>query len=199
MVEYNILELLETYAEGRLKEGAVIKAVEDGSSYTFKKGNLHHLTSAGYVTSPVEVTVELTELLFIVESKEYTPVGFMEAMRLLGENQPVYVEDGSAKRLILDIESLINRDEYSSISLYEAVFENVYFKEADKAVPKTETNKHKLTEADAYTILEAYHKLGRTVPDLAYMYDVTTRMIYYILDGTYWADVYNRYTAKNSK
>lgn len=49
----------------------------------------------------------------------------------------------------------------------------------------------KISAEDAFNILLGKRFFGRTVASLADEYGITTRMVYYILDGTYWSDVYD--------
>lgn len=66
--------------------------------------------------------------------------------------------------------------------------------EAVEVEPMPETSKgKKLTEADAYNIHHKYHFVKQSVTDIADEYDITPRMVYYILDGTHWFNVYEAF------
>lgn len=54
----------------------------------------------------------------------------------------------------------------------------------------------KLTESDAHDILIKYHFKQRHVTGLAEDYKVSVRMIYYIIDGVHWRDVYDSFHEK---
>ena len=55
----------------------------------------------------------------------------------------------------------------------------------------------KISAEDAFNILVSKHYFGQPVTSLANQYGITTRMVYYILDGTHWSDVYD-YFKKNA-
>lgn len=51
----------------------------------------------------------------------------------------------------------------------------------------------KLTEGDAYNIHHLYHFVKIPVAEIAKEYHISERMVYYILDGGHWADVFKKF------
>lgn len=58
---------------------------------------------------------------------------------------------------------------------------------------KIQNTKGQLDSKDAYDILHKNHVMNASVKDLAEEYNVSERMIYYVLDGTHWNDAYTEF------
>ncbi|MFG3611461.1 hypothetical protein [Rummeliibacillus stabekisii] len=180
MREISFTELLQSYNSGEILEDQIITDVKTGDRMTFNNGSLRYVTESEYITSTVALERTLLESRFVVESRELEELTFSEALEFLRDN----------KSILIRFKGIENLSEITDISRLEGfqlgnLLQYQYFIETEKR----HESKGKLSSRDAYTILNEYYRNERPVAELAAAYGVTKRMIYYILDGTYWADV----------
>ncbi|MGG4390504.1 hypothetical protein ABEU97_20440 [Priestia megaterium] len=195
-----------------LIKGVLIGEVQNGDTFetgsghkvVYRNGVLSWVTSGGYIGSAVTLTEEnmLETFTKVTDEKE---VSFLEALPLIAEGTEVRLELESREYVVKDLEELdaLIEKEY----MWE-IYNNAECYVKDKVEPKEikgiaihnggyieikPTVTKKLDSKDAYDILYKYTIMNASVKDLAEEYDVSDRMIYYILDGTHWHDVHKQF------
>lgn len=201
------VELVESIFSEEVENGDVFVAT-DGTEIVYKDGALRYLTSGGVITSTVAVTDDnLNSLWYRKEAKpELKKVTFLEAVRYLAEERKevsivVHYDKEHNSNGSYTVSNLYEFEELLKYEyLYDLYFNSEYYlTEAFEVEQEVEPEKsresigRKITAQDAYKILHQRHFLQRSVASLAEEYGITTRMVYYVLDGTYWKEVYDMF------
>lgn len=207
MVDFKFHEVVIGIIVGDIKEGTKFKT-STGFDAVYKNGMLSWVTSGGYIGSPVAVTQEILGETFSVPNPVTTKeLTFFEAMQYIAEGDAVEVDvDGRLYTVDCfgDLDNLLSNHEYIkdvykakfTVELESAEVNELPFSDEpepdteDTAFAKTATLGKKLGRQEAWEILNKYHFTKQSVEQLANRYEVSTRMIYYILDGTHWKDVH---------
>jgi len=138
-------------------------------------GNINTLDDLEDVLINHEYLRDMYEMACFVDDKE------------LGVVEPV-TETVKVVDKVLDLETTVDLPFSDLPEPYVAPKELAYQNELSQSGKK-------LTESDAYAILHMYHFSKFSVIYLADRYGVSTRMIYYVLDGTHWTNVHEQFHA----
>lgn len=200
--KFDLVEIVQDLTEGKLLKGSVL-VNKSGQKVTVKDGSLFWLTDAGYISTPVAITLETLKDEWALEYPKLTKqVTFSEAVDqlYLGERVLFVVDHGREYEMdSLDMLEAVLEDQEFLRRMYES---EIYILEVQDipdiaaeslADDITETFGRKLSESDVYRIHHLRHFVGATVESIATEYLVTMRMVYYILDGTYWNNVYKEF------
>jgi hypothetical protein len=231
MEQFNFHEVVIGILVGDVAEGDTFTTTS-GFKAVYKDGVLSWVTQGGYVGSPVAVTAEVldevfymetkfemaevdfkdaldfikmgTEVLFVIEGREYTVDSFEELDELISSkeyfedvyNAGIYVEitqeeKAIAEQILLQVNEsephVLTPDE---IRYIEQDLVPSILKELEELGEESRVAGKKLSFGEAYNIHHQYHFVKRSVAEIAEGYGVSSRMIYYVLDGTHWADAY---------
>ncbi|MCM3639679.1 hypothetical protein M4D68_00770 [Priestia aryabhattai] len=213
MKHYTLIDIVVGIHSGSIVEGDTFKT-DSGHRVIFRNGVLAWVTSGGYIGTAVTVTEENIAESFEKISEEQI-VSFPEAMELLAQCKQIRVELDSRDYVLNDLEELdaLVEKEY----IWELYRNGVYYVVGEQAetepvktlgltingkgflelsgdgTVKIQNTKGQLDSKDAYDILHKYHVMNASVKDLAEEYDVSERMIYYVLDGTHWNDAHTEF------
>lgn len=204
-------EVVNGIASGDLAENTVL-ANSSGTKAVVSNGSLLWLTSAGYVSTPVSISNDTITEVWVVEKATVTKeVSFTEGVDLVAKGKTVTFvssDDGffEVSRL-RDLEELITKD-----STLDALYYGSAFYEEETVISSINADNgsvrinagtinvgdvditnvgKKLEGSDVHRIHHLKHFLGKTAESIALEYGISTRMVYYILDGTYWNDIYH--------
>jgi len=175
-------EIVEKLGKGEIDERDSIKT--DTDELRFVNGSLHYLTDKGHLSEKVVIDLETLGKEYELE-KRPEKFDIFEAFRRVADGKevtaPFYIE--GTVRTVKELVSCLEVIGLDNIS-------NVVFIEEEKS---SNHKGQKLTEEDAKEVF--VKRLGKGVPvaDLAEEYGVSERMVYYILDGTYWSTVAQEY------
>lgn len=204
MTEFAFHEVVIGINVGDVEEGTEFKT-SSGFHALYKNGVLRWVTNGGYVGSPVTVSKEnIAEVFTVLEPEAYEKISFTDAMQYLAEGDTVsLLLEGREYDVsnFTELDDLISNHEFFA-DVYKATFtvpvekkavELPFSEDEKEPEPVPDVHSKKLTHVEAYSILHAYYISKVPVIQLAFDYEVSTRMIYYILDGTNWGNVHKQF------
>lgn len=193
-------EVVKHIQDGKVREGEVLRW--DSGKMTLKEGILYHVTESNVVTTPVIITEEVLFGTFSKVPNVKTEYTLIEALEKLDAGDTIFSE-------LIEIENeVLVSFEFNTLHEFR---DTIAHKQASLILPllkakwgvlsgnhvgKDTLDGHKglkLTSNDAYDILVSYHHFNVTAKELGNIYGVSERMVYYIIDGTYWGHVLKRY------
>lgn len=219
MENFKFHEVVIAINVGDIAEGDVLLTAS-GAKAVLKEGVLTWVTTGGYASTPVAVSIENMNELFLLEKNEdKVEYIFSDAVHFLADGlQMTMVVDNREYPVSSydDLDSIIETQEYFSdvvtakfIAL-QSDLEKVYPSVSTEPViaqdavagiladiEELSKSGKKLTAEDAHEILFGFNCLSIPVTTLAEDFEVSPRMIYYILDGTHWAEVHEKYFKGN--
>lgn len=218
MTYATLVDIVSGILTGKVQDGDIFETAS-GHRVIYRDGVLSWMTSGGYIGSAVTVTEDVIEEIFSKVTDEIK-ISFVEALPLIADGKEVRgLVDGREYILtsLEDVDSLVTDKEYLA-DVYNGVFfvrdekEKARDQKAEQSITfpvvlgfeKMEQvfaelgkalsgNSKKLTGADAYNIHHLYHFVKMPVKEIADKYGVSDRMIYYVLDGTHWAEVHEQF------
>lgn len=198
-------------------ENETVFVNKTGDRIVYIDGALRHLLRNGIVSSPVTLTNDIVSAEWhTIDAYTTVKITMGEALERLSKREPVRViVNLNISRTIENdlgtIDSLTQLNEMIAegiVSLYELYHQAKFCFEKKEEQPRvqkdtysvdtTTPKKHsgrKLTEGEAEAILYDRHYNKKSVKDIAEKYGVTERMVYYVLDGTYWFNVWKEFHA----
>lgn len=201
MNKFTFHELVIGIIVGDVKDGAEFET-SSGLKAIYKYGSLTWVTQSGYIGSPVVVNIESINETFTLKTKVVDKeLSFTEAMQYLAEGDTVFATiEGRGYQLhdLEDVDSLIENKEYFgdvykaryTVPVEETVEDLPFSDEPEEAEPSKTRQGIKITSSEAWDILHQYNFAKKSVNQIADTYGISPRMVYYILDGTHWAVVY---------
>lgn len=192
-----------------------------GERIVVKDGALRWLTKNGYVSNIVGVTLDTVTDTWKREKDTGKELTFAEALELIDKGNKVHFETPAGEKYwvrdMAQLEDLLTL--FITIGhLYSSKF---YSDEGNTVVDAVNTEDTgitleldevkvdglldafnigkdrekgaKLTEKNVYAIHFRRTFMKDSVASLAEAFGVTERMVYYILDGTYWGDVHKQF------
>lgn len=193
---YNLADIILGIIQGKVKDGDIFES-NSGFRIIYKDGVLCWLTSGGYIGSAVVINDEtVNEVFNKVAYRRKRFIEFAEALELIAKGKGVTFIVEDSREYVVDsldaLDEIICDKEYLG-DLYNAtifVEDETELVETDEADGLDEDSVRKLTKADVYNIHHLYHFVGWAVPYIAKQYNISERMVYYILKGERWQDVY---------
>lgn len=204
MSDYKTLgEVVSGISSGELAEGTVFNN-SLGTKAVVSGGSLLWVLENGYVSTPVSITNDtVTDVWALVSNVDLVEVTFTEALDLVAEGTKVTLETVDLERF--EVNDLVDLDQIiGGVVDLEVLYYGKAFYEIPKRITAGTINAEKATaisvgkkleRADAHRIHHLKHFVGKTAESIALEFGVSTRMVYYILDGTYWNDVYKEFQA----
>lgn len=192
-------DIVEAINQGGIKEGTVFNG-ENGEQIVYTDKALRYLTSSGFVSTIVSVTDEnVTQGWTVKESsKKSEPKTLLEALPHIanGERVAIVVHYNAVKTAgqeyevssLVQLEAVLNKEYLSD--LYKHADFYVLSEDKEAGDSGRESVGRKITATEAFQIHVDRKHFHKPVAVIADEYGITTRMVYYILDGTYWADVW---------
>lgn len=184
----NLGEVLIAIVNKGIGEGDVLTNLSTGERVIVKEGSLHFLTFNDYVSNEVPLVHGMVTAQWELEKKSFNEVTLAEALEAVVRGTTVYLDDRTKVDSVAD---LLEEAEHI-IDVSDSKLENLVFRvKADDAEP----NKHarKTTKTEAWAILMDYNFELMSAKNIADKYGVSLRTVYYILDGTFYAEVYERF------
>lgn len=171
-----------------------------GEKATIQDNSFLWLTGTGYVSTPVAITADtVTDVWRKVGAKFDKEITFAESIEYVatGEEVKYHVNAGTNNSSVYIIDNLMELDDLISSVYVKDLYNGKTFVSSKTAgettVEKTaDSVGRKVTEEDVRRIHELSHA-GFTAATLAERFNITVRMVYYILDGTYWNNVYKEF------
>lgn len=222
MDQFKLHELVIGVMVGDVSEGDEF-ITSSGFKAVYKDGALTWVTQAGYVGAKVAITKEsLAETFTKVNGQEIEKISFVDALPLIAEGVSVTIDMGHEQYTVNslgELEDVIEFKEFLAdlyktpcyITLanpavakpvpFEMTADDLQYVEKElvpailkelEAVTADKAGK-KLSAGDAYAILHQYHFVKRSATSIADAYQVSPRMIYYIIDGTYWTEIHDTF------
>lgn len=197
-------EIIDGVLSGEIKSGDEFTTA-NGEKAIYLDKELKWVTHNGYESTAVTVNFSNMLVSWNKVDKYRREITFSEALKILHKGISTVSFELPHETYDVDnlgeLEEIIEKHEY----LYDMHEASIYvtgnpviIKEEPAATPEVELATPrkglKLTEEDAIRIHEMYHFLGKSVVDIAEHHSVTTRMIYYILDGTHWSKVHENFS-----
>lgn len=195
---------------GDIKEGDKF-TTSSGFNAVFKDGKLSWVSQNGYVLSPVSVSTENLKEDFFLQGSSRVEISFADALDFLAMGDKVIV-DVEGKGREYEVTSLSGLDEVIEKEYFADLYHSQWYVEAtdeemkvvaevmkEVELPFTDLEEDtvsvgkKITEAEAYNIHHLYHFAKFSVAQIADKYGISTRMVYYILDGQRWEEAYNEF------
>lgn len=178
-----LYEVIMGIALGNIKDGDVVKTDTDTLKYI--DGTLVYVTEKGYISEPVVINEETMAKEYVVDEDKEDFL-FHEAIRVVNDGQAVLAPFYS-ELPIKDLNDLADFVEWAHSCNYS--LDTINFVKAEDVEEPKEKRGQKITEEQAKDIYVQRH-MGVPVSSLANEYGITERMVYYILDGTYWSNVH---------
>lgn len=196
---YTLTEIIAGIRSNAFINGDVLEN-SLGEKATIQDNSFLWLTGTGYVSTPVAITADtVTDVWRKVGAKFDKEITFAESIEFLAKGEQVQyrVNEETIDSATYTIENLGELDSLIDREYIKDLYNGKTFvssKTADEtAVEKTtDSVGRKINEVDVRRIHELSHA-GFTAATLAERFNITVRMVYYILDGTYWNNVYKEF------
>ena len=215
---FTLLDILTGIKEKVVTDGDMFET-QSGLHAIYKDGVLAWVTSGGYLASAISVTDEnMSEVFNFIINNNNIKISFAEAVDLLAKG--ITVKIGQHELISLDdLEDVIYKHEYlKDMYEMECFVDGSHLEPTAEPDPEVDLpfipndldvpyvapkelayqnelsqSGKKLTGSDAFSILHQYHFTKVSVIDLACRFEVSTRMIYYVIDGTHWTEVHEQF------
>lgn len=210
--------IADKLAKGQLADGTAFINTA-GEKVIVKDGALHWLTKNGYVSNIVGITIDnYTDVWKITSMQAQKELTFAEALAFIDKGKEVRFETQAGEEF--EVSGMVELDRALSLfvtigHLYsgkaydtegQRVAEVKTVNEVKEDGPNVDgllkafglrEHKHatgaKLTDKDVYAIHYRRYYMKDSVAKLAEIFGVTERMVYYIIDGTFWKGVYKQF------
>lgn len=195
----NILTMI---ADGSLRNGTIITNKDTGERVIINEGSLHFLTINNYISNEVPLVRGMIDATWEIQADPYENVHLYEVFDYLVKGVEVIVQEPRVKpdpeadsdwrdlgtvSTVEDFLLLFSGFEYFVDDLSSLSY---LIKQKDMDKPK---GSRKTTETDAWAILMDRYIHMFPVKEIAGKFDISLRNAYYIVDGTYYPDVFERF------
>lgn len=199
--KFTLNELLISISKGEVEEGDIFETTSGKVIYHSKQ--LCWLSEKGYVLSPLQITEETIDLTYM-RLQDVEEIDFFQALKEIEEGNVVTIRfEFFEGTVVYNIEEISALDELIKDYCFSVIYKSGRFF-ISKSPKKTNvwsddvaaqvTNYKKLTFEDAYNINILYHLTdGVTALDISSQYGISDRMVYYVANGTYWAEAHEQF------
>lgn len=187
----NLGQVLEDIETGLIIDGDVLTNLDTNERVVLKDGNLHFLTMGGYVSNEVPLVRGMIQARWSVEEREFEEVSIAEAFEHVVNGNKIFIKTPIDSNTVENVSDLLQEVlDPSLVKLVESGEASLYVSIDDVASSKYA---RKTTETEAWAILMDRTFFDFTAEELSEKYGISLRNVYYILDGTHYKDVHDRF------
>lgn len=188
-----LLDLIQQVEKEEANEGDIYEG--DFGKVVVNDGGLFHLTEDNYLSEPVELTSSNIYSSYVKKKDATKEVDLNVAFELLQRNkEAIVVFDGlydidgrpleQELNSVQDLYKVIETTPFDTATIMQTLINSTY-----RINTETAHRGLKINSDQAFEIHHKHRKRHVSVKALSEEYGITTRMVYYILDGTYWTTV----------
>lgn len=195
MVYDNLGIVLTDIANNLLIEGDILSNLDTGERAIVKDRGLYFLTFNNYISNEVPIVSGMVDAQWELEQQSIEAISLSEAIHLLARRVPVTtLSDDRGYYTLRTVDEFLD-----AVKADIDVLDNDFFTTGEKPKEEPErddvTKYHKRTsETEAWGMLMDRYLFHKPVKEIATKYAVSVRNVYYILDGTYYPKVYQRFS-----
>lgn len=180
-------KLLEDVKNDTVKDGSILTNEDTGERVLLRGGTMHFLTSGDYVSEEVPLSRGMIMARWSVENPKHKLIDVVEALSKVADGIPVKVNGKEVTTMNAMLSEMVIAQ---ALSLSKA---NGMTYAVDHKHSSPSKFARKTTETDAWAILMDSNFLGYSAEKIADKYGISLRNTYYILDGTHYEKVHQRF------
>lgn len=195
MKYFSLGQLVLAIESGELIDGDKLTNADTGEQVVVKDKGLYFVTFNGYISNEVPLVASMVNSDWELEDRTYSlqKVDLAQALEALLDNVAVYNYDNKTMEVMENLDDFITvMLEYAGDCelLEDFLRGDFYLKEPLKKPSKFS---RKTSETEAWGMLMDKHLFGKSAQEIADKYDISVRNVYYVLDGTHYPKVKERF------
>lgn len=188
-----IVEVLQALEAGDIQEGDILNNLDSGERIIFHKGKFRYLIAGDYLSNEVTLSKDTVTAVWAVYKPLTKEISTKTAFELVLGGKEVIVGDlDYITTTVNTFEGLLMAIEDEARSTENYLLSVKLHANAD-VLEENETSGRRTTETEAWAILLDRHLEGFSAEELSDKYGTSIRNIYYILDGTYYKNVHEKF------
>ena len=189
-------DVLNAMNDGTIVDGDIIRNLGTDERVIIDNGDLKYLTFNDYISNAVPLVDGMINTWWIMEERAHVIVTPDKAVEVLSHGKSVRIGSGSdvypvdSTRELFDVLGMLGLKVVEYTALRSDLEHIKQLKELEEDEQKS---RGRTSESEAWAMLMDRYLFDFPVKDIAGKFGTSLRNAYYILDGTYYPEVYKRF------
>lgn len=189
-------DVLNAMNDGTIADGDIIRNLGTDERVIIDNGDIKYLTFNDYISNAVPLVDGMINAWWIMEERAHVVIAPDKAVEVLSHGKSIEISSGSDLYLVNTSSELFT------------ILEQIGLKDVEYKVLRSDINeinslkkmeedeqksRGRTSESEAWAMLMDRYLFDFPVKDIAGKFGTSLRNAYYILDGTYYPEVYKRF------
>lgn len=189
-------DVLNAMNDGTIADGDIIRNLGTDERVIIDNGDLKYLTFNDYISNAVPLVNGMIDAWWAMEERAHVVVTPDKAVEVLSHGKSVRIGSGSdvypveTTSQLFDVLDILGLKDVEYTALRSDLEHIKQLKELEEDEQKS---RGRTSESEAWAMLMDRYLFDFPVKDIAGKFGTSLRNAYYILDGTYYPEVYKRF------
>lgn len=189
-------DVLNAMNDGTIADGDIIRNLGTDERVIIDDGDLKYLTFNDYISNVVPLVNGMIDAWWVMEEKAHVVVTPDKAVEVLSHGKSVRIGSGSdvypidSVSQLFDVLDILGLKDVEYTALRSDLEHINQLKEIEEDERKS---RGRTSESEAWAMLMDRYLFDKPVKEIAGKFGTSLRNAYYILDGTYYPEVYKRF------
>ena len=189
-------DVLNAMNDGTIADGDIIRNLGTDERVIIDNGDLKYLTFNDYISNVVPLVSGMIDSRWVVEERAHVAVPPDKAVEVLSYGKSIEISSGSGLYLINTVSELFSILEQIGQKdvEYKVLRSDLdHTNQLNEMAEDEQKSRGRTSESEAWAMLMDRYLFDFPVKDIAGKFGTSLRNAYYILDGTYYPEVYKRF------